>query len=258
MSEANLNSKRILAFGCHPDDVEFQCAGTLALLAERGYEIYIATMTGGEMGSTKLPPAQIREKRLGECSDSAAVINAHYYFAGGYDIKVDYNDEYRQRAIRIMRKVDPDIVFTHPPMDYIIDHEQTSKLVRNATLIAKAPNYDCGAPLKPTNKIPHLYYWDAVQGKDIFGRPLPINRVVDISSVLEVKKEMLACHASQREWLAHVSGWDEYIEIMLETARKQGEKIGCAAAEGFIQHLGASYPQDNILKDILGELCVEI
>ncbi len=36
---------RILVFGCHPDDVEFMAAGTLALLAERGYEVHIATMT---------------------------------------------------------------------------------------------------------------------------------------------------------------------------------------------------------------------
>ena len=27
---------RVLAFGCHPDDVEFMSSGTLALLAERG------------------------------------------------------------------------------------------------------------------------------------------------------------------------------------------------------------------------------
>ena len=39
--------KRVLAFGAHPDDVEYQCAGTLALLAKRGCEIHIASMTGG-------------------------------------------------------------------------------------------------------------------------------------------------------------------------------------------------------------------
>ena len=193
---------RVLAFGCHPDDVEFQCAGTLALLAKLGYEIHIATMTGGEMGSPKLSPQQIREKRQGECADSAAVIKAHYHYAGGYDIEVDYNPEYRRRAIRVMREVDPAIVFTHAPMDYMIDHEETSRLVRNAAFIATVPNYDCGAPLKPTGKIPHLYYWDAIQGRDIFGRPLPINRGVDITSVLETKKAMLASHASQREWLS--------------------------------------------------------
>lgn len=249
---------RVLAFGCHPDDVEFQCAGTLALLAQRGYEIHIATMTGGEMGSPELSPQQIREKRLGESADSAAVIDAHYHYAGGYDIEVDYNSEYRRRTIRIMREVDPVIVFTHAPMDYMIDHEETSRLVRNAAFIATVPNYDCGVPTKPTSKIPHLYYWDALQARDIFGRPLPINRVVDISSVMETKKAMLASHASQREWLVYVSGWDEYIETMIQVAHKQGEIIGRTAAEGFVQHLGASYPQDDILKDILGDLCVEL
>ena len=56
----------------------------------------------------------------------------------------------------------------------------------------------------------------------------------------------------------NVSGWDEYIEKMLQSAREQGKAIGKPAAEGFVQHLGASYPQDNILKKILGELCVEL
>ena len=250
--------EKVLAFGCHPDDVEFQCAGTLVLLAQHGYEIHIATMTGGEMGSPELPPQKIREKRLQECADSAAVINARYHYAGGYDIEVDYNAEYRRRAIRVMREVDPAIVFTHAPMDYMVDHEETSRLVRNAAFIATVPNYDCGAPLKPTSKIPHLYYCNAVQERDIFGRPLPVNGVVDIASVLETKTAMLASHASQREWLRYVSGWDEYIDTMLQTAREHGKMIGKSAAEGFIQHLGASYPQDDVLKQILGDLCVEL
>ncbi len=43
---------RVLAFGCHPDDLEFMAAGTLALLAERGYEVHVATMTGGDSSET--------------------------------------------------------------------------------------------------------------------------------------------------------------------------------------------------------------
>jgi hypothetical protein len=35
------------------------------------------------------------------------------------------------------------------------------------------------------------------------------------------------------------------------------ERAGLKAAEGFIQHRGDSYPQDNILKTILKKLCVE-
>jgi len=124
--------KRVLAFGCHPDDIEFQVAGTLVLLAEAGYEIHLAVMAGGEMGSPTLRPQEIRQKRLQENVDSAAVINAHFHYAGGYDLEVEYSSEYRRRAVRIIREVDPFIVFTNPPMDYLADHEETSKLVRNA------------------------------------------------------------------------------------------------------------------------------
>jgi len=249
---------RILAFGCHPDDVEYHCAGTLALLAEAGYEIHIATVTGGEVGSPNLAPQEIRARRLAECKESAAVLGGHYHYAGGYDVEVDYNPEYRRRVTRVMREADPLIVFTNPPLDYMIDHEETSRLVRNAAYVASVPNYDCGVVTTPTKRIPHLYYWNASGRRDIFGRPLPINRVVDITSVMDTKTRMLACHASQREWLAYHNDWEDFVDMMKNDAAIQGGIVGVAAAEGFVQHLGNNYPQDNILKEILGDLCVEL
>jgi hypothetical protein len=30
-----------------------------------------------------------------------------------------------------------------------------------------------------------------------------------------------------------------------------------AQAEGFIQHVGEGHPQDNVLKQLLGEKCIE-
>jgi LmbE family N-acetylglucosaminyl deacetylase len=250
--------KKALAFGCHPDDVEFHCAGTLALLAKRGYEIHIAVMAGGEMGSATLPPQKIRAIRLQEAAKSAAVIGGFFHYAGGYDIEVEYNSEYRRRTIRVLREVNPSIVFTAPPTDYLIDHEETSRLVRNACFIAPVPNYDCGVPTKPTSAIPHLYYWNAQGLRDIWGHPLPLTCAANISAVMNTKKRMLACHATQRDWLAKHHRCDQYIEMMKQMSRDQGKLAGCAAAEGFIQHRGDGYPQDNILAKILGPLCVEL
>ena len=249
---------RVLAFGCHPDDVEFMCAGTLALLADKGCEVHIAVMAGGEMGSTQLPPQQIRQKRLDEAIAAAGVIGAKFHYAGGYDIEVEYNGDYRRRAVRVMREVDPRIVFTAPPSDYLVDHEETSRLVRNAAFIATVPNYDCGVPTRPTSKTPYLYYWNAVELKDIFGRSLPLTCAVDISTTLARKTQMLACHASQRDWLRYVSGCDEYIDFMKRSAAQEGARAGMEAAEGFIQHLGHGHPRENILKTILGPACVEV
>jgi len=249
---------RLLAFGCHPDDVEFVCAGTLALLAQLGHEIHIAIMAGGDVGSPTLPRAEIRALRLKEAQAAANVIGAKFHFAGGEDLEVTYNDEYRRRAVRVMREVNPAIVITHPPMDYLVDHEETSRLVRNAAYIGPVPNYDCGSSANPTSKIPHLYYANAIAGKNIFGQPLPLSCAVDISSVMETKTKMLACHASQREWLRTIMNCDEYLDLMHKFATNDGQRAGVTFAEGFIQHLGEGHPQDNVLKELLGAKCIEL
>ncbi|MCX6899610.1 MAG: PIG-L family deacetylase [Verrucomicrobia bacterium] len=248
---------RILAFGCHPDDVEILCAGTLSLLAKRGCEIHIAVMAGGDVGSPTLPRFVIREQRLQEAQASADIIGARFHFAGGEDLEVEYNDAYRRRAVRVMREVNPTIVFTHPPMDYLIDHEETSRLVRNAAFIGPVPNYDCGAAVLTASKIPYLYYANAVARKDIFGRPLPLTCAVNVSTVMKTKTRMLACHASQREWLRVVLKEDNYLEMMKRASEAEGRAAGFPFAEGFIQHLGAGHPQDNILKQLLGDACRE-
>jgi N-acetylglucosamine malate deacetylase 1 len=249
-------SHRILAFGSHPDDIEFMCAGTLALLARAGHEVHMAVMAGGEMGSPTLKPAEIRAKRLAEARQAAEVIGATFHFAGGHDIEVEYNHEYRRRTVRVVRHANPDIIFAPPPADYLIDHEETSRLVRNAAFIAPCPNYDCGEPTTPTSRIPYLYYWDAVGLRDIFGRPLPLTCAVAIGQVMDVKERMLACHESQREWLRYINGWDEYLEIMKRAAAEEGARAGCASAEGFVQHVGNGHPTDNVLKVLLGDAVV--
>lgn len=250
-----MSKDRILAFGCHPDDIEFMAAGTLALLAREGFEIHLACMTGGEGGSPTEAPQAIRARRLKEAEASAKLLGGHFHYAGGYDLEVEYSSLYRQRATKIVREVDPWIILTNPPMDYMPDHEETSKLVRTAAYIASVPNYDCGYPVKPTCRFPYLYYWNAIMLKDIFGRPLPVSCRVDISAVIETKAEMLAQHASQRDWLKHHNGYDQYLEFMRTGSREEGSVIGVPYAEGFIQHLSQGHPQDNILKSLLGDRC---
>jgi len=250
--------ERVLAFGCHPDDVEYGVAGTLALLAQKGYEIHIADMTGGEVGHPTMKTQEIRKIRLEENARAAAILGGKFHCAGGHDLEVQYDAEYRKRAVRVIREVDPLIVFTAPPMDYLADHEETSKLVRNACYIASVPNYDCGVSLKPTNRFPYLYYWNASRLRDIFGRPLPLHMVVDVTAVIETKKKMLKCHESQFEWLRYHNKWQNFENIMLRDTHEQGKLINVEYGEGFIQHLGTGHPTDNILKRILGDACVEL
>lgn len=250
--------KRILAFGCHPDDIEFMAAGTLALLAQRGWEVHFATMTGGEAGSATLSSAEIRAIRLSEAEASARILGARYHYAGGCDLEVAYDQAYRRRATRVVRSVRPDVILTHSPVDYHVDHEETSRLVRAAAFNASVPLYDCGEPLPAIDSLPYLYYWNAFGGMDNFDRPLPMGFGIDVGGCMETKRRMLAAHASQREWLRFINGIDSYIEEMLRLTRAQGERIGRPFGECFIQYKGHGHPKDDILAEALGSLFVPL
>jgi LmbE family N-acetylglucosaminyl deacetylase len=76
--------------------------------------------------------------------------------------------------------------------------------------------------------------------------------LVDISDALAVKRRMLECHASQRDWLREHHGMDEYIDAMLRHAKMRGEEMGVTAAEAFVQHRGHAYPREDLLVELLG------
>lgn len=247
------NNKSVLCLLAHPDDAEFQCAGTLALLSEKGWEIVIATMTPGQAGSTELGSEEISSIRRAEAANSVDILNGKYHCLESEDVFVMYDRPTLLKAIELIRKVKPTIVFTASPSDYMIDHEVASKIVMTACLSAGIPNIKIN-DTTPYNTIPYLYYCDAMQGKDILGKEIKSDIYVDISSTIAIKEKMLCCHKSQRAWLLKISEVDEYVKMMKEYSMMNGREINCDYAEGFRQHLGFSYPSDNILKSELGDL----
>jgi LmbE family N-acetylglucosaminyl deacetylase len=244
----------VLSILAHPDDAEFLCAGTLLRLRqERGWQIHIASMTAGDCGSAEMPADAISRIRRAEGARAAASAGGHYHCLEERDLLVFYSERSLEKTTRLLRTVQPRLVFTHSPADYMLDHEVTSTIVRAAVFGAPIPNFladkDLGLPLE---RIPHLYYCDAIEGKDLLGREVQPGFCVDISAVIERKAELLACHASQREWLLKHHGMDHYLNAMREWGATRGRACGVAFAEGFRQHLGHSYPQDNLLGKLLG------
>ena len=80
--------------------------------------------------------------------------------------------------------------------------------------------------------------------------------VVDVTATFERKREMLAMHASQREWLRQHHGTDDYLADMERWTRTRGELAGCKYGEGFRQYLGHPYPRTPLLQELLGQECV--
>jgi LmbE family N-acetylglucosaminyl deacetylase len=210
-------------------------------------------MTPGDCGSAELPPDEISRLRRTEGARAATVMGGQYHCLEERDLLVTYGERTLEKVTRLLRQVRPSILLTHSSADYMLDHEMTSTIVRAAAFAAPIPNFlrdrDLGIPLP---HIPHVYYCDPIEGKDPLGRSVSPGFCVDISSVIDSKTEMLACHASQREWLLKHHGLDQYVESMKKWSAEQGRAHGVQYAEGFRQHLGHGYPQDNLLGQLLG------
>ncbi|MDF2441005.1 MAG: N-acetylglucosamine malate deacetylase 1 [Abditibacteriota bacterium] len=250
-------NQRVLAVMPHPDDVEILCAGTLLRLQEKGYEIHIATMTAGDKGSATLSRAEIAAIRREEVRRAAAELGAASYRCLEFaDLEIVFDNAARRKVAGLLRAVDPFLVFTTPPHDYMFDHEITSRLVRDACFNAGVPNYKADTPDaqsegKVLSQMPYLFYSDAIEGHDIFGDSSRVTTIVDISPHIEQKAAALCCHDSQRSWLQRVHGMDNYIESMKNWSAKRGAAIGVAYAEAFCQHLGHPHPQDDVLCSLL-------
>lgn len=245
--------RTILSVLAHPDDAEFLCAGTLIRLKEEhGFEVHIASMTPGDCGSVECDAQEIARVRRAEGDKAAALIGATYHCLEECDLLVFYSEVTLEKVTRLLRRVQPEIVLTHSPEDYMLDHELTSTITRGAAFAAPIPNFLATRGLGPVlPHIPHLYYCDPIEGKDPLGRDVPPGFRIDITRVIERKADMLAAHASQRDWLMKHHGMDQYVQAMRDWSAKRGKEAGVAFAEGFRQHLGHSYPQDDVLSMLL-------
>ncbi len=238
----------------HPDDAEILIGGTLFHLKALGWELGILTMTSGDCGSATHTREEISRIRYAEAKAAAESLGAWYEAVGLMDVEIFANAENQRRVVERMRHFNPDIVITHSPVDYMVDHEETSRLARAACFALSMPLYQTRqiAPAEPTAATPALYYADPVEGIDLAGERLWPQFYVDITQTIERKKEMLSRHASQRDWLRAHHGVDEYLNQMARWAAAYGEECGCNFAEGFRQHLGHGYPRLPVLQQALG------
>jgi len=246
-------NKTALCIGAHPDDAEFLCAGTLALLRARGWQIHIATMTPGDCGTIEYTREEISRIRKAEAAKAAALLDGTYHCLEYDDVLIMYDRPTLLKTVALVRRVQPKIVFALSPADYMVDHEMASKLAQTGCFCCGVVNLET-PDAEPFEPIPHLYYCDAVEGKDKFGTSVEPRIVVDISTTMNTKEQMLCCHESQRNWLLAHHGMDEYTVQMKKLGKERGRTIGVDFAEGFRQHLGHAYPQDDILKAELGDL----
>jgi len=252
-------AKRVFAIGAHPDDIEFLMAGTLILLGDAGWEVHTMNIANGSCGTSTLPAEEIVRIRREEARRAAGCIGAVWHESLVPDIEVFYDGPLLSKVAAVVREVAPDVLLTHSPNDYMEDHQNAARLAASAAFVRGMRNFATDPPREPIGGDVTVYHAQPHGNRDALGRAVRPGLFVDIRGTLARKREMLACHESQKAWLDVTQGLDSYLAAMADLARQVGEMCGrFEYAEGFRRRnpLGFCGPDADPLAEALGDLAL--
>jgi len=248
-----------LAIAAHPDDIEFGMAGTLLLLKEAGWEIHTMNLSSGNLGSMVLSAEQTARTRRREAQASAKLLGAGWHPPVCDDLGIFYDAPTLRRVCSVVRRVAPTVILTHSPQDYMEDHMNTSRLAVTAAFARGIPNYP-SVPKRAPVQTPVTVYHASPHGlMDGLRREIHPGLFVNTTSVHALKREALACHASQKDWLDATQGMDSYLVAMDDFSRRLGKlSRKFKHAEGWRRHshLGFCSETADPLSEVLGKKCL--
>lgn len=217
----------VLAIGCHPDDLEICCGGTLRKYADQGADVYLCHVANGDQGHVVIPPTELAVIRAKEAEASGRVLGARQVFdLQVSDLQVNRHDQAVLDALAdVVRIAKPDVILTHNPEDYMQDHVETSHLATNGTFLSGIPHRSMNQPAF-ASFIP-TFFMDTLAGVNF--QP---THYVDISGQIDRKLEALACHESQIKWMLEHDGID-FLDMVRTCSKYRGYQCGVAYAEGF-------------------------
>jgi LmbE family N-acetylglucosaminyl deacetylase len=195
-------TQHLLVIGAHPDDCSIKAGGIAAKYVDAGHDVTFLSVTDGSAGHHEMGRTKLAARRRRETEAVAETLGIDYDVFNIPDGLLEASLENRERLIRYIRRVDPDLVLGPRPNDYHPDHRYTAHLVRDAAYSLIVPNIVPDTPELDSN--PVIGYV-----ADHFQKPAPFEPdvVLDVTDVEDRKIDALHCHASQMyEWLPYTFG----------------------------------------------------
>ncbi len=222
----------ILAFGAHPDDIEFGCGGVIAAETRGGRAAHFVVCSRGEAASFGTPEAREIEAR-----NAAEILGATLEWVElDGDSHLEIRVAHAIAIAAIMRRVRPEIVLApslvenqHP------DHAKLGHIVRDAARLARYGGIAELLDLGP-HAIGALFFYAGslqTESRDIS----PVLFDVSAPEIIEIWTAAMNAHASQ-------TGARNYVELQLTRARLHG----LAADVGYAIPL---FPSDAVVVDSL-------
>jgi N-acetylglucosamine malate deacetylase 1 len=202
----------------HPDDAEVSCGGLIANSVAAGESVVVLAMTGGELAVYGKSRAEARAVREEEQRRAAAMLGARAEFFGAVDGSLAVDSASAARLLDLLLRLRPRVVTAPWPLDVHADHQAAGLLAWRAFQDRR-----CAFELffYETSNSPHTVSFDFVP-----------TDYVDITAVLERKREAAAQHRSQ--------GTVDWFGMYVEMATFRGYEADVPYAEAYLRARNSS------------------
>jgi N-acetylglucosamine malate deacetylase 1 len=248
-----------IAIVAHPDDIEFQIAGTLLLLKEAGWDTHYWNLSAGNCGSLEMNARQTAKVRRQEARNAAKTLGAAWHPPIANDLEIMYDTKTLRKVASVIRMVRPTIVLTHSPHDYMEDHMNTCRLAVTGTFAHGMPNFRITPERPPYFDEVTLYHCMPHGLMDGLRKRVIPGAFVNTAKVHETKLHALAAHKCQQNWLGSSQKMNSYLQTCDDMSRELGKLSGkFKHAEGWRRHshLGFCSDQADPLKQALAKNCL--
>ncbi|MGE5563271.1 MAG: PIG-L deacetylase family protein [Bacillota bacterium] len=211
--------KRLSVIAPHPDDETLGAGGTIARFAAEGVEVSVLIVSG------HLPPLYSREAfdvTRRECEAAMSrmgVVRSEFLEIPATMVHETPVAELTGGISRFVRAGDPEWVLIPFP-DRHIDH----RVIFDASVVACRPVRPEAPSIVLAYETLSETHWNVPGIEPAFVPEF----YVDISNYVDVKRDALACYASQVDGVASRS-----VDACLALARFRGSQNGCEFAEAF-------------------------
>jgi LmbE family N-acetylglucosaminyl deacetylase len=222
----------LLAFGAHPDDIEFACGGVIALETRARRDAHFVICSRGEAATNGTP-----EQRTVEADKGAALLGASLeWLELDGDAHLEIKAAHAIKLAQVIRRIRPGVVLApsvvenqHP------DHARLGRLVRDAARLAR---YGGLKELReqPAHAIGQLFFYALSRDAE----PADITPVlIDVSAT-----EVMAAWTAAMEAHASQAATRNYAQLQLTRARLNGQRAG-------IEHAITLFPDAPLVFDSL-------